>query len=82
MGVRRRVTTFSHRDLTTFSSRNEVIGRAVRDRSAVVRRVGLAGVIRHMLGSAEGRVLATMLVADRSPSVRERAEFILRAGNT
>lgn len=78
MGLRRRVKVFDCRPLTVFPARDALIERGVNDRSAAVRRVALAGVIRHLPGTAKARAFATMLVADRSPSVRERAEFILR----
>lgn len=78
MGLRRRMTVFSHRPLTVTSSREALIARGVDDRSAFVRRVALAGVIKHLPGTAEARAFAAPLVADRSLSVRERAQFILR----
>ena len=78
MGLRRRITVFAHRPLTVAPAREELIAAGIGDPSAVVRRVALTGVIRHLPGTAEGRALATPLLADRSPSVRERAEFILR----
>ena len=78
MGLRRRMTVFDHRPLTVIPAREALIARGVSDRSAAVRRVALAGVIRHLPGTAEARTFAIPLVTDRSPSVRERAEFILR----
>ncbi len=78
VGLRRLETVFDHRILTITPSRHALIERGLSDKSTVVRRVALSGVIRHMLGTAEARAWATPLVSDRSPSVRERAEFILR----
>ena len=72
------VTTFDHRTLTVAVARNELIALGVRDRSAAVRRVALDGVMRHLLGTPEGREYAALLAADCSSSVRERAEFVLR----
>jgi len=80
MGLRRRMTVFDHRLLTVNPSRTALIARGVKDKSAFVRRVALAGVIKHLPGTAEARSFAAPLTADRSPSVRERAEFILRRG--
>lgn len=77
-GLRQQVTTFDHRTLTVAVAKGELIALGVRDRSAAVRRVALDGVMRHLLGTPEGREYAALLVADRSSSVRERAEFILR----
>jgi len=78
MGLRRRETMFDHRPLTEAPSQRALIERGLNDKSAVVRRVALTGIIRHMLGTAEARALATPLLSDRSPSARERAEFIVR----
>lgn len=80
MGVRRRETVFDHRPLATTSPRHALIQRGISDRSAAVRKVALTGIIRHLLGTAESRVLAAPLESDRSPSVREKAQFILQYG--
>jgi hypothetical protein len=78
MGVQRRETVFDHRLLTVTPSRRALIERGINDRSAVVRRVALTGIIRHMLETPDARAWAEPLAFDRAPSVRERAEFILR----
>lgn len=78
MGLRRRMTVFGHRELSVVLSRRALIALGIYDRSAAVRRVALDGVMRHLLPMQEGQEYAALLVADRSPSVRERAEFILR----
>lgn len=78
MGLRRRVPVFDHRALTIALTQEALIRRGVNDRSPAVRRVALAGVIRHLRGHAGARAFATQLMTDSSPSVRERAEFILR----
>jgi hypothetical protein len=78
MGLRRRVTVSDHRELDVAPSRSALIARGVRDRSPVVRRVALDGVMRHLLSTHEGQGYAALLSADRSPSVRERAAFILQ----
>lgn len=78
MALRRRVTVFGHRELDVALSRSALIALGIHDRSAAVRRVALDGIMRHLLPAQEGRDYAALLVADRSPSVRERAEFILR----
>lgn len=80
MGLRRRETVFEHRSLTLAPSRAVLIERGIRDKSAAVRRIALTSVIRHMLGTAEARAFAAPLEFDRSSSVREKAEFILRRG--
>lgn len=78
MGLGHRVTAFGHRTLTVAVARRKLIALGVRDRSAAVRRVALDGVMRHLPRTPEGREHAALLAADRSASVRERAEFILR----
>jgi hypothetical protein len=77
MGLRRRVTVFDHRELEVGGSRSTLIARGIRDRSPAVRRIALDGVMRHLSQTTEGRDYAALLAADRSRSVRERAEFIL-----
>lgn len=79
MGLRRRVTVFDHRPLTAAPAREMLLALGVRDRSAAVRKVALTGVIRFLAGTPEARAIAALLVADRSPVVRERAAFILRS---
>ncbi|MDT8757645.1 hypothetical protein MZO42_02945 [Sphingomonas psychrotolerans] len=78
MGLRRHETVFDHRLLEKTPSRYALIKRGLSDKSPVVRRVALAGIIRHMLDTAQARTLAAPLVSDRSSSVREKAVFILR----
>lgn len=82
MGLRRRVPVFDHRPLSILAPRKALFERGIGDRSAAVRRVALSGVIRHLLGTEEASAFATLLLQDRSPSVRERAEFILRSRAT
>jgi len=77
MGRRRRAPVFAHRQLTVPVPKLPLMEVGVRDRSPVVRRVALDGVMRHALDSREGRGLAAVLAFDPSPSVRERAQFIL-----
>jgi hypothetical protein len=78
MGLSRRVTVLGHRELEVAVSRSALLSLGIHDRSPAVRRVTLDCVIRHMLRTQEGRHCAALLAADRSPSVRARAEFILR----
>lgn len=78
MGLRRRVMSFDERPLSLVDDPMPAIVRSLRDRSAVVRRVGLDGLIRQRDMIANTRALAEPLLHDRSPSVRERAEFLMR----
>ena len=77
-GVRRRVVVLGRRPVPSPPPLADLIGRGMADGSAAVRRAALAGVIRHLLGTAEGHTYATRLTDDPSPSVREKAEFVLR----
>jgi hypothetical protein len=78
MGLRRREPVFAHRVVMNTLARQVLIERGLGDKSAVVRRTALTGIIRHMLGTPEAIVLAMPFTSDRSPSVREKAEFILK----
>lgn len=78
MGLRRREPVFAHRPVKSVLPRHVLIKRGLGDKSAIVRRVALTGVIRHMLGTPEGLALATPFTSDRSHSVREKAEFVLK----
>ena len=80
MGLRRRVIAFDNRGIDIATSRGALITRGVHDRSALVRRVALDAVMRHLPGTSEGQEYAAKLAEDRSSSVRERAAFVLRRG--
>jgi len=80
MGVRRRETTYSHRPLDRSAPRIPLIEACANDSSAIVRRVAASSIIKHGIDPAAARRIAEPLLGDRSPSVRERAEFILRRG--
>lgn len=78
MGLRRRETLYRHRPLDHGAPRIPVIEASANDRSAIVRRVATSGLIRHEVDTLVARRIAMPLLRDRSPSVREQAEFILR----
>lgn len=78
MSLRRPVALFDERPLTVEPDRDMLFVQGVSDRSAAVRRAALAGLIRHRLGTPLARKHALKLSSDRSPSVRDRAEFLLR----
>lgn len=61
IGVWRRETVFEHRPVATTSLKHALIQRGISDRSAAVRKLALTGIIRHLLGTAESRVLAAPL---------------------
>lgn len=78
MGLRRRETLYRHRPLDHGAPRIPVIEASATDRSAIVRRVATSGLIRHEVDRLVARRIAMQLLRDRSPSVREQAQFILR----
>jgi hypothetical protein len=77
MGQRAREPKFGFRDIQLSVDKAAVVRAAASDASAIVRRAALTAVIQHWRGSSEAEELALMLRADPSPSVRERAAFIL-----
>lgn len=77
-GRGRSVTTFDERPIEGADAAQVLIARGVADPSPVVRRVALAGVIKHLSDTTAGRAFATELLGDRSRGVAERAAFILR----
>lgn len=77
MGRRLRVPGYESRELSPIADPARVIELAARDRSAVVRRTALAALIGDYLDTEQAKAIATQLQADTSPSVRERAQFVL-----
>jgi hypothetical protein len=77
MGRRLQVPRYEFRKLSLDINCVRVLESAARDRSAVVRRTVLAALIGHYLDTEQAKDIATLLQADASPSVRERAQFIL-----
>jgi HEAT repeat protein len=55
-----------------------LIAQGARDRSAVVRRVAAGGLIQHRSSVSNLDEVVQLLAGDKSASVRERAEFVLR----
>ena len=78
MGVRRKETTFARRSLTIPVDLEAVIRRGLSDRAGAVRSIAMSGLIRHRADIRDALQLATGMLADKSTSVRARAEFALR----
>lgn len=78
LGIGRQERAFKRRPLADPPPREVAIRAAAGDRSAAVRKVALDTLLRGDYRGPLAREVASMLVADRSPAVRERAEFILR----
>lgn len=77
-GIRRRETTYSKRVLEQPADRACLIEASARDRSAIVRRVAASSIIQHELAPDAAHKMAVVMMTDKSPSVRERAEFFLK----
>ncbi len=78
MGLRVRKVVYDRRDLAAPMDRHKIIERGISDRSAIVRRVAITGVVQHLRGTKQGLSYAQQLLEDSSPSVRECAQFIMR----
>ena len=86
MGITRRVKVFDRRPLSPMVMqtqpmlRRQLILSAVADRSAIVRKVALDGLIRCRDEIPDAKEIAAPLILDRAASVRDRARFLLRTG--
>jgi hypothetical protein len=78
MGIRRRQTTYRERPLKHTVERIPLIEASARDPSAIVRRIAASSIIRYTIETDLAKAIARPLLQDRSPSVRERAEFIFK----
>ncbi|MGG6893705.1 hypothetical protein [Rhizobium sp. BR 315] len=76
--LKRRIPTYSYRELVCTVSPAEVADRAILDRSPLVRRVVLDSVGRNSLPIDAGQHYARQVEFDQSAAVREAAAFILR----
>jgi hypothetical protein len=82
MGLQRRRPVSRHRPLVVEANLVTVIHRAVSDRSAAVRRAALQGLIKRILEVEDASGIARALLNDSAPSVRERAEFIIKRASS
>lgn len=78
MGLRRKETKIESRALEIETNKDSALTEAANDRSVMVRRVALTGLIKYRLGTEIAHKLASEMRNDRYPSVAERAEFVLR----
>lgn len=77
MGVRRRETAFATRPLAVRTDTESTIMLGLRDRAATVRSAAMSGLMQERSAVADARALASAMLDDRSPAVRERAEFVI-----
>lgn len=78
MGQFKIVAAFNHRPITAHYPLVDLCTQGCHDRSAIVRKVALEGVIHSLRGTIAGAAIARPLLADHSQGVRSRAEFVLR----
>lgn len=78
MGVRRRETAFETRPLAVRADMESMIMLGLDDRAGTVRSVAMSGLIQEQSAVADARALASAMLDDRSPAVRERAEFVIK----
>lgn len=77
-GLRKRVPVLASRDIRTGRSGAEWIRDGLRDRSVLVRKVAADALMGVRSQLADESELIAALAADRSPSIRSRADFMLR----
>lgn len=78
MGVRRREPVFETRPLMVLTDAGSMIRLGLADRSAMVRNAAMSGLIQEQTAMIDARELATTMLKDRSPVVRERAGFVIK----
>lgn len=77
-GWRQRVVLLDSRPLVVDQDIETLIRQGLADRSGVVRRVAADALIEHRPSLSGVDELVTRMAADRSPSVRERADYLIR----
>lgn len=77
-GLRKRVPKLETREIQRTDSVAEIIKEAIRDKSNVVRIVAADGLIAAQSQLPNAEELIARLANDKSPAVRERADFMLR----
>jgi hypothetical protein len=76
--ARRRVPALETREIRSNQSATDLIREAIRDRSATVRRVAADALIANRSLIPNAGSLIAQLANDESPSVRSRADYMLR----
>jgi hypothetical protein len=77
MGLKRKEPLIEHRQLTVIVQRDYLYQLGLGDKSAIVRRVALSGIIKFDRYESKYQRLASKYLSDSSASVRSRAAFIL-----
>ncbi len=76
-GQKKRIRAFANRPIQA-PPRDVLLTEGLSDRSAVVRRVAADGLIADRSGLLNVDEMIARLAADKSPSIRERADFLIR----
>lgn len=77
-GVRQRIVLTDSRDLAVDQDPEALIRQGLADRSAVVRRVAADALIERRASIRDVDQLVARMTTDRSPSIRERADYMIR----
>jgi len=77
-GLRHRVTVLASRELSQSPPLDQLIIQGVQDSSPVVRRVAADALVDHRSVFPDPDALIAKLAQDRSASVRERADYMIR----
>ncbi len=77
-GWRQRILLLDSRPLVVDQDVDTLIRQGLADRSAVVRRVAADALVEHRSSVRGVDELIARMAADRSPSVRERADYMVR----
>lgn len=76
-GEYRRIADMAERPLAVSPNRQALMVQGASDRSPVVRRTVAAALVRDRNTLPGWRQIADLLLMDRNPSVRERAEWVI-----
>jgi hypothetical protein len=77
-GLWKRIPLLAHRAIAHGHAPELLIREGLRDRSAVVRRVAADALIERRKSFPDLDAIVATMAADRSPGIRERADFIVR----
>lgn len=77
-GLSRRVRIFHERPLDRVIPLEALIALGAADRAAPARRVAAEALVRHHASLANADLLVASFLRDKSPSIRERAEFVAK----
>lgn len=78
-GLNRKVRVFDERPIDRAQPLEALVALAAADRAAPVRRVAAEALVRNHASLANADRLLASLLRDKSPSIRERAEFVAKA---